>query len=106
MLFYNYPGDQTLPKRHVETGNQGLSCSHSLRPIGLPLGSVSKVEMVTPMALINKVLFPSISTFETLPSICTTNFWRSPSRGRSSQCGLRPGSAAPRVDGVVQGWKV
>ncbi len=31
------------------------------------LGSVSKVEMVTPMALIYKVLFPSISTFETPP---------------------------------------
>ncbi len=28
-------------------------------------GSVSKVEMVTPTALIYKVLFPSISTFET-----------------------------------------
>src|SRR2546428_5003128 len=31
------------------------------------VGSVSKVEMVTPMALIYKVLFSSISTFETLP---------------------------------------
>src|SRR5262249_11090701 len=31
-------------------------------------GSVSKVEMVTPMALIYKVLFPSLSTFETPPS--------------------------------------
>ena len=31
------------------------------------VGSVSKVEMVTPMALIYKVLFPSISTFETPP---------------------------------------
>jgi len=30
-------------------------------------GSVSKVEMATPRALIYKVLFPSISTFETLP---------------------------------------
>ena len=30
-------------------------------------GSVSKVEMATPMALIYKVLFPSISTFETPP---------------------------------------
>ena len=33
----------------------------------LNAGSVSKVEMATPMALIYKVLFPSISTFETLP---------------------------------------
>ncbi len=33
-------------------------------------GGVSKVAMVTPMALIYKELFPSISTFETLP-----NFW-------------------------------
>src|SRR5215831_14699431 len=39
-------------------------------------------------------------------SIYTTNFLHTPSRGRSSQCGLRPGSAAPRVDGVVQEWKV
>jgi hypothetical protein len=31
-------------------------------------GSVSKVEMMTPMALTYKVLFPSISTFETPPS--------------------------------------
>ena len=30
-------------------------------------GSVSKVEMATPMALTCKVLFLSISTFETLP---------------------------------------
>ena len=30
-------------------------------------GSVSKVEMVTPMGLIYKALFPSISTFETPP---------------------------------------
>jgi hypothetical protein len=32
-------------------------------------GSVSKVEMVTPMALIYKVVFSSISTFETPPII-------------------------------------
>ena len=32
-------------------------------------GSVSKMAMVTPMALISKVLFPSISTFETLPVV-------------------------------------
>src|SRR5215472_2380897 len=32
------------------------------------VGSVSKVEVTTPMALICKALFPSISTFETLPS--------------------------------------
>src|SRR6266487_1034454 len=31
-------------------------------------GSVSKVEMTTPMALICKALFPSISTFETPPT--------------------------------------
>jgi hypothetical protein len=30
-------------------------------------GSVSKVEIATPMDLIYKVLFPSISTFETSP---------------------------------------
>ena len=32
-----------------------------------PSGSVSKVEMMTPRALICKALFLSISTFETLP---------------------------------------
>jgi hypothetical protein len=32
-------------------------------------GSVSKVEMATPMALIYIVLFPSVSTFETPPSV-------------------------------------
>ena len=32
------------------------------------VGSVSKVEMTTPIALICKVLFPSISTFETPPT--------------------------------------
>ena len=45
----------------------------SVYPPNLPFykvskfGSVSKVEIVTPMALIYKVLFPSISTFETPP---------------------------------------
>ena len=33
------------------------------------LGSVSKVEIATPMDLIYKVLFPSISTFETPPPL-------------------------------------
>ena len=32
------------------------------------IGSVSKVEMMTSTILIYKVLFPSISTFETLPT--------------------------------------
>ena len=32
-------------------------------------GSVSKVEMATPIDLIYKVLLPSISTFETPPSM-------------------------------------
>jgi hypothetical protein len=38
-----------------------------LEPVAL-LGGVSKVEMETPMPLIYKALFPSISTFETPPS--------------------------------------
>jgi hypothetical protein len=42
-------------------------------------GSVSKVEMTTPMALICKLLFPSISTFETPPerlrcTVCDREF--------------------------------
>ena len=41
-----------------EVGDTGISAFE---------GSVSKVEMVTPMALIYKMLFPSISTFETPP---------------------------------------
>src|SRR5215468_1028506 len=32
-------------------------------------GSVSKVEMATPMGLLYKALFPSLSTFETPPAI-------------------------------------
>ena len=36
-LFYNYSDNPTLFKRHVETGNHGVSCFHHLRPIGLPL---------------------------------------------------------------------
>src|SRR5262249_53928314 len=43
-------------------------------------GSVSKVEMESPRNLIYKVLFPSISTFETPPAIVA--------KGR--QCVLRP----------------
>jgi len=35
------------------------------------LGSVSKVEMASPMGLIYKALYPSISTFETLPLLGT-----------------------------------
>src|SRR5262245_18202464 len=34
-------------------------------PDATVVGSVSKVEMATPMGLIYKVLFPSLSTFET-----------------------------------------
>src|SRR5215217_2137094 len=41
-------------------------------------GSVSKVEMVTPMSLIYKVLFPSISTFETPPSLQEVLLYRVP----------------------------
>ena len=32
------------------------------------LGSVSKVDMATPMPLIYKTVFPAITTFETLPT--------------------------------------
>ena len=42
----------------------------------LLMGSVSKVEMATPMDLIYKVLFPSISTFETPPFINRYEFGR------------------------------
>src|SRR5262249_27314274 len=37
-------------------------------------GSVSKVEMVTPMALIYKMLFSSISTFEAPPNLLSNDF--------------------------------
>jgi hypothetical protein len=48
-------------------------------------GSVSKVEMTTPMALICKALFPSISTFETPP---TSPVWTRtpPSVGTAGAC--------------------
>jgi hypothetical protein len=60
-------------------GTQADYIQHaSIKPISYPCpqcettgkrkGSVSKVEMVTPMALIYNVLFPSISTFETPPT--------------------------------------
>jgi hypothetical protein len=42
------------------------------------LGSVSKVEMMTPIDLIYKVLFPSISTFETPPVFGSTGCPLSP----------------------------
>src|SRR6266851_7291186 len=45
------------------------------------VGSVSKVEMTTPMTLICKALFPSISTFETPPAVCVP-FCHSPSSRR------------------------
>src|SRR5262249_51652797 len=44
--------------------HQAMARFAVLRP---HLGSVSKVEMATPMGLIYKALFPSISTFETPP---------------------------------------
>src|SRR4030095_12839600 len=49
------------------------------------LGSVSKVEMVTPMALTYKVSFPFISTFETPPPRVAVRSRRWPEgRGRSA----------------------
>jgi hypothetical protein len=81
----NHGGLKTLPRNAMECGIfQGLipDCKASFflrrqakrhnRPQTAPhapiLGSVSKVEMTTPMALIYKVLFPSISTFEAPPN--------------------------------------
>ena len=54
------------------------------------LASVSKVEMKTWMALINKALFPSISTFETPPSVSRGVIPLSSLRGRGKV--LLPGS--------------
>ena len=55
--------------------HQSLQCQSPLNHVTLcchvallPVGRVSKVEMTTPMALICKVLFPSISAFETPPT--------------------------------------
>src|SRR6266850_2456952 len=39
-------------------------------------------------------------------STCTTNFWNSPSPGRSAQWDRRPGSASRRVGGGTQGQRV
>src|SRR5262249_39144467 len=56
------------------------------------VGSVSKVEMATPIGLIYKALFPSISTFETPP--CCSRF--SLARGRAAPSAPGPRSARPR----------
>ena len=65
---------QKKMERYAKAAGITASC-HSLRQTFASLadvvhkceGSVSKVEMATPIALIYKVLFPSISTFETPP---------------------------------------
>src|SRR4029434_10738621 len=51
-------------------------------------GSVSKVEMTIPMALIFKELFPSISTFETPPtsSMEPTGYAASNDRNEPAHC--------------------
>ena len=55
---------RTTIQRTVKTGRPNPAKT-SFPPVGT--GSVSKVEMTTLIALICKVLFPSISTFETPP---------------------------------------
>src|SRR5262249_8989836 len=50
-------------RHHADTALRALG-----ERLHADVGSVSKVEMVTSMALIYMVLFPSISTFETPPS--------------------------------------
>src|SRR5262249_29965664 len=58
-------------------------------------GSVSKVEMVTPMALIYIVLFPPISTFETPPILKCAYPGRT--RGRvHAGCERDPGRGSTR----------
>jgi hypothetical protein len=67
-----------LPLKELTISRRrGLGFRPSLSPIVLEGriiwgrgrgGSVSKVEMANPMTLIYKVLFPSISTFETPPT--------------------------------------
>ena len=72
-------------------------------------GSVSKVEMMTPMALIYMMLFPSISTFETPPPVvmprtaCSTPGRMSPpprvnSRGHADVSNRPVGEATGIVD--------
>ena len=51
----------------VATALSALPCGASQRMVGRQ-GSVSKVDMTTRIPLIYKILFPFISTFETLPS--------------------------------------
>ena len=57
-------------------------------------GSVSKVEMATPMALICKVLFPTISTFETPPA-------RHRASGRDAVARHRARDRANHVQGTL-----
>jgi hypothetical protein len=81
-----WPGEPETPgKARRKRSQESTPC------VGLPhtppgalwaheAGSVSKVEMVTPMALIYKGRFPSISTFETPPARA---FPRAPRRSRA-----------------------
>ena len=60
--------DMATPERSVLFSERGGGLSPATVRLWFHrLGSVSKVEMVTPMALIYKALFSSISTFETPP---------------------------------------
>ena len=55
-------------ERHPIRLVKSLIFERRLLRVDKRVGSVSKVEMTTPMALIYKVLFPSISTFEAPPN--------------------------------------
>ena len=76
MVGYNHPPQPRRPVEHYgyERGVSRVALSDA-RKIAIfihLLGSVAKVEMVTVMVLIYKELFPSISTFETLPPLHST----------------------------------
>ena len=71
---WGHRGEESVYATRENTTEPHLNRSMSRYPAGdasgdraRGVGSVSKVEMVTPMALIYKVLFSSISTFETPP---------------------------------------
>jgi transposase-like protein len=55
------------------------------------IGSVSKVEMVTPISLIYKVLLPSISTFETPPPLPCSTASGEACHALTSCCSVRAG---------------
>src|SRR5262249_47447506 len=70
--FHSHPEARPADQLQEPDPDVGLLVAQPGKPAP-GAGSVSKVEMTTPMALICKVLLPSISTFEIPPSCLLPN---------------------------------